>query len=23
MACRFPGAPDLDGFWELLTAGRH
>lgn len=22
MACRFPGAPDLDGFWELLTAAR-
>ncbi|MCQ6552226.1 amino acid adenylation domain-containing protein [Streptomyces sp. C10-9-1] len=23
MACRFPGAADPDGFWELLTAGRH
>ncbi|MCK6525846.1 polyketide synthase, partial [Myxococcota bacterium] len=22
MACRLPGAPDLDAFWELLTAGR-
>ncbi|MGC5053620.1 SDR family NAD(P)-dependent oxidoreductase [Micromonospora sp. DT48] len=22
MACRFPGAPDLDGFWDLLTAAR-
>ena len=23
MACRFPGAPDLESFWELLTDGRH
>ena len=23
MACRFPGAPDLESFWELLAAGRH
>ena len=22
MACRFPGAPDLDSFWELLREGR-
>ncbi len=22
MACRFPGAPDLASFWELLAAGR-
>ncbi len=22
MACRFPGAPDLDAFWQLLEAGR-
>jgi 3-oxoacyl-(acyl-carrier-protein) synthase/SAM-dependent methyltransferase/acyl carrier protein len=22
MACRFPGAPDLDAFWELLRDGR-
>ncbi|GIJ19755.1 type I polyketide synthase [Micromonospora lutea] len=22
MACRFPGARDLDGYWELLTAAR-
>ncbi|WP_426955220.1 SDR family NAD(P)-dependent oxidoreductase [Muricoccus radiodurans] len=21
-ACRFPGAPDLDGFWSLLAEGR-
>jgi phthiocerol/phenolphthiocerol synthesis type-I polyketide synthase C len=21
-ACRFPGAPDLETFWDLLTAGR-
>jgi acyl transferase domain-containing protein/acyl carrier protein len=21
-ACRFPGAPDLDAFWDLLIAGR-
>lgn len=21
MACRFPGAPDLDAFWQLLQAG--
>src|SRR5260221_1782312 len=21
-ACRFPGAPSLDGFWELLISGR-
>ena len=21
MACRFPGAPDLDAFWQLLDAG--
>ncbi|MFD8493753.1 SDR family NAD(P)-dependent oxidoreductase [Amycolatopsis sp. NPDC059657] len=21
-ACRFPGAPDADGFWELLAEGR-
>ncbi|MCY3770559.1 MAG: SDR family NAD(P)-dependent oxidoreductase [Gemmatimonadetes bacterium] len=21
MACRFPGAPDLDSFWQLLEAG--
>jgi len=20
-SCRFPGAPDLEAFWELLTAG--
>ena len=20
-ACRFPGAPDIDAFWELLTSG--
>ena len=23
MACRFPGAPDLESFWELLADGRH
>ena len=23
MACRFPGAADLDGFWTLLREGRH
>ncbi len=23
MACRFPGAPDLDGFWRLLEAGEN
>ena len=23
MACRFPGAPDLESFWELLDTGRH
>ncbi len=23
MACRFPGAPDLGSFWNLLTEGRH
>nr|AAY00027.1 SA1_PKSC [uncultured bacterial symbiont of Discodermia dissoluta] len=23
MACRFPGAPDLQAFWRLLEAGRH
>ena len=22
MACRFPGAPDLDAFWDLLAEGR-
>jgi len=22
MACRFPGAPDVDAFWQLLTEGR-
>lgn len=22
MACRFPGAPDLDSYWQLLTEGR-
>ena len=22
MACRFPGAPDLESFWELLESGR-
>jgi phthiocerol/phenolphthiocerol synthesis type-I polyketide synthase E len=22
MACRFPGAPDLDAYWDLLSAGR-
>ncbi|MFE9446423.1 beta-ketoacyl synthase N-terminal-like domain-containing protein [Streptomyces sp. NPDC006602] len=22
MACRFPGAPDVDSFWELLRTGR-
>ena len=22
MACRFPGAPDLDAFWQLLEEGR-
>jgi acyl transferase domain-containing protein/acyl-CoA synthetase (AMP-forming)/AMP-acid ligase II/thioesterase domain-containing protein len=22
MACRFPGAPDLDAFWELLRTGK-
>ena len=22
MACRFPGAPDVDGFWSLLCDGR-
>ena len=22
MACRFPGAPDLDAFWELLETGQ-
>jgi acyl transferase domain-containing protein/acyl-CoA synthetase (AMP-forming)/AMP-acid ligase II/acyl carrier protein len=22
VACRFPGAPDLDGFWDLLRKGR-
>jgi acyl transferase domain-containing protein/pimeloyl-ACP methyl ester carboxylesterase len=22
MACRFPGAPDLDAYWDLLRAGR-
>ncbi len=22
MACRFPGAPDLDSYWELLECGR-
>lgn len=22
MACRFPGAPDLQAYWELLVAGR-
>lgn len=22
MACRFPGAPDLDAFWEMLLTGR-
>jgi acyl transferase domain-containing protein/short-subunit dehydrogenase/acyl carrier protein len=22
LACRFPGAPDADAFWELLAAGR-
>lgn len=22
MACRFPGAPDLDSYWELLRSGR-
>ncbi len=23
MACRFPGAPDLESFWDLLSSGRH
>ena len=23
MACRFPGAPDLDSFWRLLEAGKN
>ena len=23
MACSFPGAPDLDSFWELMVSGRH
>ncbi|ADG99437.1 Beta-ketoacyl synthase [Segniliparus rotundus DSM 44985] len=23
MACRFPGAPDLGGFWDLLLQSRH
>ena len=23
MACRFPGAPDLDAFWQLLVEGRN
>ena len=23
MACRFPGAPDLEAFWDLLESGRH
>lgn len=23
LAARFPGAPDLDGFWRLLTGGAH
>ncbi len=23
MACRFPGAPDLDAFWRLLVEGRN
>ncbi len=23
MACRFPGAPDLPAYWELLADGRH
>ncbi len=23
MACRFPGAPDLDGFWRLVEAGEN
>ncbi len=23
MACRLPGAPDLDAFWDLLREGRH
>ena len=23
MACRFPGAPDLDAFWQLLEEGRN
>ena len=23
MACRFPGAPDLDAYWELLEEGRN
>ena len=23
MACRFPGAPDLEGFWDLLAGERH
>ena len=23
MGCRFPGAPDLESFWELLDTGRH
>lgn len=22
MACRFPGAPDLDSYWELIESGR-
>lgn len=22
MACRFPGSPDLDGYWDLLSNGR-
>ena len=22
MACRFPGATSLEGYWELLQAGR-
>ena len=21
MACRFPGAPDVDAYWELLAGG--
>ena len=23
MACRFPGAPDVDALWDLLRTGRH